>query len=92
MMVAPCPEHGPTLIDYRDLLALVNIEPGVIVMHWTCPCGAEHLTATGRVAEHDPVKAAAAVDAVRRTLRGVTPDPDQPTEPPIPADDERESA
>lgn len=71
MMVAPCPESGPTLIGYRDLLTLVNIEPGVIVMHWTCfPCGTEHLTATGNVAEHDPVKAAAAVDAVRRTLRG----------------------
>lgn len=90
-MVATCPAHGPTLIDYGDLLALVNIEPGVIVMHWTCPCGTEHLTATGNVAEDDPVKAAAAIDAVRRTPHGTASDPEEASGQPVP-DDERESA
>lgn len=72
MIVADCPRTGRTLIDYPDLLALVNLEPGVIVMHWACPCGEEHLRATGAVASADPVRAAAAEEAVRRQLATAT--------------------
>jgi hypothetical protein len=68
MMVVECPEQGRTLIGYRRLLAVVTVVPGVIVVHWRCPCGDEHLAATGQVAERDPARGAAAVAAVRARL------------------------
>lgn len=68
MMVVECPEQGRTLIGYRRLLAVVTVVPGVIVVHWRCPCGAEHLAATGQLAERDPARGAAAVAAVAARL------------------------
>jgi len=70
MMVVDCPEQGRTIIGYRRLLALVTVVPGVIVVHWRCPCGQEHLAATGQLAERDPARAAAAVAAVGARLVG----------------------
>lgn len=62
--VARCPRKGHVLVDYADLLELVNVEPGVIVMRWLCSCGEEHIRATGTLGEVDPVRAAAAEAAV----------------------------
>ncbi len=90
MMVGDCPHHGRTLIGYSDILALLNLEPGVIVVRWTCPCGQEHLTATGDIGSTQPHKAAAAVEAVRRRLAEVA---DIEVSPQLePETDERETA
>jgi hypothetical protein len=68
MFVGECPHHGPTLLSYTSLLTLVNYEPGIIVIHWSCLCGEEHITATGTIGSTDPARAAAAIDSVRRQL------------------------
>lgn len=68
MMVADCPRNGRTLIDFADLLSLVNVEPGVIVMHWLCSCGDEHVRATGGAVSADPGKAESAERAVKTRI------------------------
>ena len=68
MIVGECPIQGQTLISYSRLLALVNYEPGIIVIGWSCWCGEKHVAATGSIGSTDPTRAAAAVDAVRRQL------------------------
>lgn len=70
MFVGNCPARGRMLMGNESIRGLVNIEPGVIVTRWACPCGQTHLTAGGSVASRDARKAAAAVDAVRRSLLG----------------------
>lgn len=67
MLVGVCPVRGgPVLIGFTDLHATVNVEPGVIVLHWDCACGDDHLTATGSVASGDPARARAGIERVRR--------------------------
>jgi hypothetical protein len=56
------------LLPYTRLLTLVNYEPGLIVLYWSCRCGEEHITATGRIGSADPARAMAAIDSVRRLL------------------------
>lgn len=68
MLVGECPAHGPTLIPYASLLALVNYEPGIIVIYWSCLCGEKHITATGSVGSTDAARATVAIDSVRRRL------------------------
>jgi hypothetical protein len=72
MLVGECPSHGQTLIPYANLLALVNYEPGIIVLYWTCLCGEKHITATGSVGSTDAARAAVAIDSVRRQLANGT--------------------
>lgn len=68
MIVGDCPVRGQTLISYSQLLTLVNYEPGIIVIGWSCRCGEKHVAATGSIGSTDPTRAAAAVAAVSRSL------------------------
>lgn len=68
MLVVDCPTLGRGIIGYSNLLALINYEPGIIVIHWSCQCGENHLAATGSIASADPERAAAVVEAARRRL------------------------
>lgn len=72
MLVGECPHHGLTLIPYASLLALINYEPGIIVIYWSCWCGEKHITATGSVGSTDGTRATAAIDSVRRQLANGT--------------------
>ncbi|MBX6752491.1 MAG: hypothetical protein IRY85_22990 [Micromonosporaceae bacterium] len=56
------------MIPYANLLALVNYEPGIIIIYWLCLCGEKHITATGSVGSTDAARATAAIDSVRRQL------------------------
>ncbi len=69
MMALTCPHAGLLLLGHEDLLALVNVEPGVIVLHWRCLCGAEHFSATGAIGSVDRERARTAVALVRERLR-----------------------
>lgn len=73
MMLGECPGRGRMLIGTESVRALVNVEPGVIVVWWDCPCGEDHLTTSGRRAAADPALAAAAVRAVRASMDGPAP-------------------
>lgn len=64
-LVVDCPTQGNILLGYGAIRALVNLEPGVVVVWWDCPCGHDHIVATGHLAERDPERAARAVRAVR---------------------------
>jgi hypothetical protein len=68
MIVVDCPTRGRILIGYSQLLALVNHEPGVIVVGWSCRCGDKHAAVTGRVGSADPTRAAAALATVKQRL------------------------
>jgi hypothetical protein len=72
MLFGECPDYGPTLIPYASLLALINHEPGVIVIYWSCPCGEKHITATGSVGSTDAARATAAIELVRRRIANGT--------------------
>jgi len=68
MFLGVCPARGRLLMGDESVRNLFNLEPGVIVMRWECPCGQIHLTAHGRIAESRPDRAEAAVRAVRAHL------------------------
>lgn len=68
MMVVECPEFGRTLVSESDIRNVVNVAPGVVVVRWDCPCGQDHLMATGRQGSTDARKAEAALSAVRQVL------------------------
>jgi hypothetical protein len=68
MLLGVCPAKDRLLIGYESVRSLFNLEPGVMVMWWECPCGEDHFTACGRVAEADPKRAAAAIRAVRSQI------------------------
>lgn len=57
MFLGNCPTKGGLLIGNESIRALINIEPGVIVMRWQCPCGDEHFTAYGRAGQVNPQRA-----------------------------------
>jgi hypothetical protein len=72
MLVGECPDYGPTLIPHAGLLALINYEPGTIIIYWLCSCGEKHITATGSVGSTDAARATAAIDLVRRQITSGT--------------------